>query len=507
MEQKEKENKETSFLDLSSKRITVTGGSGFLGSFVIEELKKEGAKNIFVPRSQDYDLTTLDACKKVAKESDVIIHLAAKVGGIGANMQNPGSFFYDNLMMGVQLIEQARLAKVEKFVAAGTICAYPKFTPVPFKESDLWNGYPEETNAPYGLAKKMMLVQLQSYKQQYGFNGIFLLPVNLYGPCFSGDTEVFTPDGIINIKFLKQGDKIYTLNPETNLIEIEQIVSTQHNKTSEWFNFKGVYSDFRVTPDHKMFYKTSKGFVKRRADYFRSRAGKKFGQITFAHHKGAFSTAKEDFEIKLEDYIDLNHKKNYSKNSVRDYLHSHSKEFPLNYSGDDFAEFLGWYISEGSISTTQISKGGKQSVKNLNIGQIRISQSKSINPSNYSKIFYLLKRMKIPFGCDEQAFFFSSRLFRNFIEKNIGIGSKNKSIPEFVFDLNIIPNSFRLKLFESLMLGDGNKNLRKYTTKSLILRDQIIHLAFLVGEKPTSVYFDGSCWRIHFRPIRKNPTV
>jgi len=153
-----------------------------LGSFVIEELKKQGASNIFVPRSSDYDLTTLDACKKVAKESDVIIYLAAKVGGIGANMQNPGSFFYDNLMMGVQLIEQARLNNVEKFVALGTICAYPKFTPVPFKESDLWNGYPEETNAPYGLAKKMMLVQLQSYKQQYGFNGIFLLPVNLYGP-------------------------------------------------------------------------------------------------------------------------------------------------------------------------------------------------------------------------------------------------------------------------------------------------------------------------------------
>ena len=169
-------------IDLSSKRITVTGASGFLGSFVIDELKKQGAKNIFTPTSEEYDLTTLDACKKIAKDSDIIIHLAAKVGGIGANMQNPGSFFYDNLMMGVQLIEQSRLAKVEKFVALGTICAYPKFTSVPFKESDLWIGYPEETNAPYGLAKKMLLVQLQAYKQQYNFNGIFLLPVNLYGP-------------------------------------------------------------------------------------------------------------------------------------------------------------------------------------------------------------------------------------------------------------------------------------------------------------------------------------
>ncbi|MFA5125923.1 MAG: GDP-L-fucose synthase [archaeon] len=169
-------------LNLSSKRITVTGGSGFLGSFVVDELRKQGAKNIFIPRSEEYDLVDLEMCKKVAKESDIIIHLAGIVGGIGANMARPGEFFYDNLMMGVQLIDQARLNNVEKFVAIGTICAYPKFTPVPFKEKDLWSGYPEETNAPYGLAKKMLLVQLQAYKQQYGFNGIYLLPVNLYGP-------------------------------------------------------------------------------------------------------------------------------------------------------------------------------------------------------------------------------------------------------------------------------------------------------------------------------------
>ncbi|MEK6958773.1 MAG: GDP-L-fucose synthase [archaeon] len=182
MAQKEKNKfKERS---LENKRITVTGGAGFLGKHLIEELKQSGANNIFVPTYPDYDLVQLDSCKKIAKESDIIIHLAAKVGGIGANMEKPGEFFYDNLMMGVQLIEQARLAKIEKFIAIGTICAYPKFTPVPFKESDIWNGYPEETNAPYGLAKKMLLVQLQAYKQQYNFNGIFLLPVNMYG---SGD--------------------------------------------------------------------------------------------------------------------------------------------------------------------------------------------------------------------------------------------------------------------------------------------------------------------------------
>ena len=171
-------------MDLSSKRIMLTGGAGFLGGFVAEKLKARGCKNIFIPTEQEYDLTKTTAIDAAFKASnpDIVIHLAAKVGGIGANRANPGSFFYDNLIMGCQLMEIARQRKVEKFVALGTICAYPKFAPVPFKEEDLWNGYPEETNAPYGLAKKMLLVQSQAYRQQYGFNSIFLLPVNLYGP-------------------------------------------------------------------------------------------------------------------------------------------------------------------------------------------------------------------------------------------------------------------------------------------------------------------------------------
>ena len=166
------------------KRVTVTGGAGFLGSFVVAKLKERGCRNIFVPRSKDHDLVHYQACQKVYEDSkpDIVIHLAARVGGIGANRANPGKFFYENLMMGVQMMDVGRKAGIEKFVAIGTICAYPKFTPVPFKEEDLWNGYPEETNAPYGLAKKMLLVQAQAYRQQYGFNAIYLLPVNLYGP-------------------------------------------------------------------------------------------------------------------------------------------------------------------------------------------------------------------------------------------------------------------------------------------------------------------------------------
>jgi GDP-L-fucose synthase len=170
--------------DFPYRKVVVTGGAGFLGRFVVEKLKAYSPVEVLVPRSRDYNLVEGTDVKRLFAETkpDMVIHLAAVVGGIGHNQQNPGRFFYDNLMMGAQLIEQARLHNVKKFVATGTVCAYPKFTPVPFKEDDLWNGYPEETNAPYGLAKKMMLVQSQAYRQQYGFNSIFLLPANLYGP-------------------------------------------------------------------------------------------------------------------------------------------------------------------------------------------------------------------------------------------------------------------------------------------------------------------------------------
>ncbi len=169
---------------LSEKRIVVTGGNGFLGKHLTQKLKQGGCHNLFVADLPEYDLTDISSVRKMYNdhEPDIVIHLAAVVGGIGANMKNPGRYFYDNLMMGVQLIHEGHLSEIEKFVALGTICAYPKFTPVPFREEDLWSGYPEETNAPYGLAKKMLLVQSQAYRAQYGFNSVYLLPVNLYGP-------------------------------------------------------------------------------------------------------------------------------------------------------------------------------------------------------------------------------------------------------------------------------------------------------------------------------------
>ena len=175
----------------SDKRVVVTGGAGFLGSFLVEHLRAKDCRAVVVPRSKDYDLVEMDAVRRLYADAkpDVVIHLAARVGGIGANQANPGRFFYDNLMMGTQLIEVGRQLGIKKFVAIGTICAYPKYAPIPFKEDDLWAGYPEETNAPYGLAKKMMLVQSQAYRQQYGFNSIVLFPVNLYGPRDNFDLE------------------------------------------------------------------------------------------------------------------------------------------------------------------------------------------------------------------------------------------------------------------------------------------------------------------------------
>ncbi len=175
----------------AGKRITVTGGAGFLGSFVAQKLRERGCGDIFVPRSREYNLVEMDSVRRLYRDAkpEIVIHLAARVGGIGANQANPGKFFYENAMMGIQLIEQGRLDGIEKLVALGTVCSYPKFTEVPFKEQALWNGYPEETNAPYGLAKKMLLVQSQSYREQYGFNCIYLIPVNLYGPRDNFDPE------------------------------------------------------------------------------------------------------------------------------------------------------------------------------------------------------------------------------------------------------------------------------------------------------------------------------
>lgn len=200
----------------TNKRFVVTGGAGFLGRHVVEQLRARGCKQVFVPRSKDYDLRDKEAVARLLEETKphILIHLSAVVGGIGANQLHPGKFFYDNAIMGIQLIEEARRFQVEKLVCVGTVCSYPKSPPIPFREEDIWNGYPEETNAPYGLAKRMLLVQLQAYRQEYGFDGIYLIPVNLFGPWDNFDLETSHVIPAMMRKFVearKAGDPYVTL--------------------------------------------------------------------------------------------------------------------------------------------------------------------------------------------------------------------------------------------------------------------------------------------------------
>ncbi|MDP3997090.1 MAG: GDP-L-fucose synthase [bacterium] len=230
-------------IDLSKKKIMVTGGGGFLGSYVVDKLKAMGVNDIFVPRKKDYDLVDLSDVRKAYNDSnpDIVLHLAAVVGGIGANKEFPGRFYYDNLMMGAQLMEEARLRGVEKFVALGTICCYPKFAPVPFREDDLWNGYPEETNAPYGLAKKMLLVQSQAYRQQYDFNSIFLMPVNLYGPKDNFDLQSSHVMPALIRKFSEAVDKGFPMvtvwgtgNPTREFLYVEDCAQAIVSATEKY---------------------------------------------------------------------------------------------------------------------------------------------------------------------------------------------------------------------------------------------------------------------------------
>jgi GDP-L-fucose synthase len=243
------ENKVKSYF-WQNKRVCVTGGAGFLGSFIIDKLRRKGAKEIFVPRIEEYNLVQREDILRMLDEAqpDIIIHLAALAGGIGANRARPADFFYINLMMGVQLMHEAWKAGVEKFLAIGTICAYPKITPLPFKEEHLWDGYPEETNAPYGLAKKMLLVQAQAYRQQYDFNAIYPLPVNLYGPRdnFNLETSHVIPALIRKyIEAQERGEKQVTLwgdgSPTREFLYVEDaadglLLATEHYNGTEPFN-------------------------------------------------------------------------------------------------------------------------------------------------------------------------------------------------------------------------------------------------------------------------------
>jgi nucleoside-diphosphate-sugar epimerase len=484
-------------------RILITGGTGFLGTNLQKELESRGHEVTVFGR--DLDLSSLQATigKFRSANPEIIIHAAAVCGGIGANRKKPGTFFAENARMNLNAVDAASIlaefGMIKKFVGLGSVCSYPKYTPVPFKEEELWNGYPEETNAPYGIAKKLLMMHIQTYREQYGFPGIFLIPVNLYGPCFTEDTDIMTTNGIKNIKDLEVGDSVYTLNKENFDVEISKITHTHRFYTNELFSFKSKGADFLVTPEHKMFCRTNTGFQKKPADWFRKRCGKS-GQTTFAHHnpimKGdGHPNLLTNVQVTLENYTDFSHKfyKVGRKKFVRDFPHSSSKKIPLCYNSIDFCSFLGWYISEGSFSTIQRTNKSFQ---------IKIAQE---NRDYVSVISDLLSRMDIPFGYNGKTFYFSSRVWKNYIEQNVGVYSENKRIPKKVFEMGF---QERLALFSSMMGGDGNSSGKRYTTKSEALANDFIHLCFTIGKKASKKYdHESKCWRIYIRTIRENVTV
>jgi len=484
-------------------KIYVAGHNGLVGSAIVRKLKDERHKNILTFSHSELDLTNkadTETMFRLYRPSYVFL-AAAKVGGIHDNNTKSGEYFYDNIQIQTNVMEAARKYGTKKLLFLGSSCIYPKYAEQPIKEESLMTAPLEQTNSAYAMAKIAGIEMCKAYRKQYGSNFISAMPSNLYGPCFSGDTDVLTKGGIKNIKDIKVGDPIYTLNPAT--LEMEECKVSHIQKeytTDEYISFQSRGADFLVTPDHNMFYRTSTGYVKRKAEYFRERAGNPFGQIVFAHHTIADrDKTKQEKTINLDYYTDSDHI--ISDGYVRDYKHSLSKKFPLTYNKADFFEFLGWYITEGSL-VRSLSSGGKWSIPNKLVGRIQISQYKSANPENWNRIFSLLERMKIPFYYNDHGFYFSSRLFSNFIMENIGLGSKNKRIPSFVFLEREFQNMHRL--FESMILGDGHKNQNIYSTSSPKLKEDFMHLCFLLGIKANTTKKNH---RVYINYTNVNTTV
>lgn len=471
------------------KNILFTGANGFLGrnfQDFVKNNKLSEKYNFLFPSSKQFNCLDMDNMRIFleSKKIDIIIHAAAICGGILANKNSPAQFLRDNTQMSINIYECAREYMIDKVYSLGTVCSYPMNCPIPFNEKDIWNGQPEITNMPYGVAKRTLLMLSQTYRQQYNIGGAHLIPANMYGKCFSADTLVATPTGFKNIKDFKSGDLVYGLNPQTHNVEIEKVTHTQVTTTNEFINFSGSIIDFKVTPEHKIYYKTNTNFQKKEASYFIERAGKSHGQIRFASNNALVSQVEYSDEIDLSEYIDSGHE--IKNGMVRDHKHSHSHWIPIKYKTKDFFEFLGFYMSEGSQAN--------------GTNQISISQNQNVNKYTCAQIENLLKRMNLPIQNDSERFYFSSRLWCNFIKKN-NIGySDEKHIPQKFLHA---PLELLETIFFSMMMGDGNKSFSRYSTKSCKLKDQIILLSMVLGIQIGKIYQERGCWRITFRKFKK----
>lgn len=480
-----------------SKKILITGTTGLLGTNLYNRLSNMHVDTRRVynerrprPMIGDFicgDLRDANICNAATKDIDIVIHCAASTSGAAVMSKTPLIHVTPNLIMTANLLEAAFNNKVKKFIFFASTTGYPQINR-PVIEEDMFSGDPFDKYFSVGWTKRSLEKLCQIY-DRLGMPCIVLRPSNIYGPCFSGDTEVLTINGIQNIKDIKENDVVYTLNPNTFEVEPSRVIATQINKTDEIFNFISKSVDFKITPDHKLFCKTTAGFVKRRADYFRKMAGKKRGQLTFAMHKkySKINTTNPLFDF--SQFIDKEHLK-LPNNQVKDSYSHRSKPYDIVYKTQDLAAFIGWYVSEGSIIDSEECK------------QIRITQI--INIDYVNEIKTLLTNMNISFGQDANGFYFTSRLWSNFIKQFIKKGASNKKLPAFVFSWD---KKYLQIIFECLMKGDGNSSGRRYTTKSTELMKDFLHLCFLLGIKTGNVNHDGVCWRISLRTKQPNTTI
>jgi nucleoside-diphosphate-sugar epimerase len=489
-------------------KIYVAGHRGLVGSAIVRYLKSNGYTNVIAKTHGELDLINQDSVDSFfsTERPEYVFLCAAKVGGIVGNSTYPADFGYENMMIQNNVMEASKNHGVKKLLFLGSSCIYPKYAPQPIQEESILTGKLEETNIAYAIAKIAGVIMCDKYNEQYGTNFISCMPTNLYGMCFSGDTYVLTPKGIKNIKDFKIGDLVYSLNPETDEVEITEVEACQQLTTNKFINFRGRGIDFRLTEDHNLWYQTypKRTKIKRQAKEFEKYIGKRFGQVTFLHNKKPRIVSNDYNTMDISSYLDRDPIVYKTEKRARDHKHSRSKKIPYTFLMQDFVELLGWYISEGSVVVTDISKGGVQSTEGLETSQIRIAQKKK---RFVKEIKDLLLRMGLPVQYDGSAFYFSSRFFLNYIRDNIGLGSFSKKIPDFVFNLDF-PTIYREALLSSLMKGDGNSDEYRYSTSSDTLRDQVIHLSFLCGKKTGVVYKDDKeCNRIHFRKKRPNNTL
>jgi FkbM family methyltransferase len=470
------------------KHVVVTGARGFVGSFLVDAHYAD-------PRQAD--VTCQGNCEAAFRDADAVFNLAAHVGGLYHNIAHQAEMHWGNVRCLAPPALAAAKASVPVYLQVSTVCVYADGLNNPAHEQWGHRREPEQGNAGYAWAKRMGERICHWAFENTDTRYSIVRPTNIYGPCFSGDTDVLTPEGLVNIKDIKVGDLVYTLNPSSHVVEIVPVARTQINTTDEFFNFRSRSVDFRVTSDHNIYYRTTTDFQKRPAEWFRARAGKDTSaQIFLATHTADFRDKGYPTRFSLDEYIDDRHI--VGERTIRDYRHSHSSPMPRSFKIEDWVELLGWFITEGSVVEIPNNNGSSW--------QFRITQSQRHHPENCQRIESLLTRTGISFGYDGRSFYFTSRLLYNYVKAEVGIGAENKRIPRFVFDEQF-EGRLRKLLFETMMLGDGTRNRPRYTTVSTGLKDDFIHLCFLIGLLTSARQHDGRTWKVSIYNKNRHPVV